>query len=154
MIFLIVYLSSTTSLLLIKPKYKAEWHEHYYRIYKCFLQEAELNKLQARKSLKRDLHSYIYKSQYSKFIINLLWGGIVVGAAASDLDFQKAILNMSISEMYKYNIFATCCMVILPFVYLYYSSRYEVPIARIKNILLQIDIEIEAEDENPNTPTK
>ena len=149
LLFIVIYIFSTTSLLIITPKSDMNYDERWQRIRSCFFQETGLKIIPAKAKLKRDLLFYRRKSEPWK-IINLLWGGVVVGAVASNVEFQKAIYEMHLKEMSNINPLATICIIILLIIYLYYFFKYEIPVAWISQTLSQIDLEAEAINTNRN----
>lgn len=97
-------------------------------------------KNEAKQRFNRAIFYYRRKGKPINFLVNLLWGGIIIGCLP-DLTFQKALITTSPSIIWNANPLGSIGLICLPFVYIFNSVRYDIPIAWLENILAQIELE-------------
>lgn len=117
-------------------------HERWSRVIICCINSDDWynNIPELKRDINRAILSYTWEGKPLSFIVNLLWGGIFIGCLP-DPNFQKALITMSITEIFKANLFGALCLILLPFIYIYYFINYEVPIAHMGLVIAQVEIE-------------
>lgn len=126
----------------ITPKFEMGWDERWSRVLGSYLSKTQLNDNvdQAKRNIKKAILYYSREGKSIGFIVNLMWGGIFIGCLPEP-SFQKALITMSVSEIFHANLFGSVCLLFLPFVYVHYFVYYEIPIAWMEHVLAQIELE-------------
>jgi hypothetical protein len=143
--FIIIYaifaLTIPIYLDMLTPKVKVELDERWKEVLDKYLTvttlQNDMNK--AKQNFKRAILYYSEEGKPVNFLVNLLWGGIIIGCLP-DPAFQKALITFSPSIIWNANPLGSIGLICLPFIYTYYYVRYDLPIAWLENILAQIEL--------------
>lgn len=71
-----------------------------------------------------------------------MWGGIVIGCLP-DPAFQAALMTTAIPNILDANPFGGVCLIILPFVYIFYFTTFQTPIIRLEILTSVMEIKFE-----------
>ncbi len=139
-IFFVLYFAIPIFLEWHISQFNMEWDEKWGRVLGSYLDKTNLNPIQAERRIKRAIRYYSSKGRPFSFIVNLLGSGIFIGCL-SDPAFQKALMTMSWTEIYKANLLGAVCTVVMPLIYYYCIIKYDIPIAWMENVAMQIELE-------------
>jgi len=139
---ILLYLLLPLLLLKITPKLNLGLHKRWSKVIGCCMRSENWNNntAQFKRDINRAILSYLWEGKPLGFIVNILWGGIFIGCLP-DPDFQEALITMSLNEIFKANLFGALCLILLPFVYIYYFINYDTPIAQMELVIAQLEIE-------------
>jgi hypothetical protein len=92
---------------------------------------------EARRRIKRAISYYEREGEPFKFIINFMWGGVVIGCLP-DPSFQSALLTFSPLEIFNSNHFGATCLATAPFLMFFYYLKYGLPVIWMEQVVSQI----------------
>ncbi|WP_341525714.1 hypothetical protein WKK05_24470 [Nostoc sp. UHCC 0302] len=123
----------------ITPKFDMKSEERWGRVLGVYLSKTGLNLKQTERNIKRTLFYYSQEGKPIRFFVDLFWGGIFV-SCLSEPTFLKALVTGSILEIFNANPAGAICIVILPFLYLFYFVNYKRPITWMEYIVNEIEL--------------
>jgi uncharacterized membrane protein YagU involved in acid resistance len=140
LIFISLYAAWPIFLNRVTPKFDMSFEETWGRVVGKYLWKTGYNLVQAERSIKREILRYKRESRPVNFIVNLLWGGVIIGCLPDPI-FQKALMTTSLVEILNTNPFGGVCIILMPFIYQYYFVNYDIPIAWMESAVDQIELE-------------
>jgi hypothetical protein len=129
----------------ITPKVEFSYEILWSNVVSKYLHYENLNgKLyEAKIRLKRARQYYIDQGRPLKFMIQLLWGGIIIGCLP-DKEFQEVLITLDPLVICKENPLGGLSLISLPFILVRYHIKYDLPIAWLENTLAQIELHEES----------
>ncbi|MCU0536570.1 MAG: hypothetical protein MUD14_22000 [Hydrococcus sp. Prado102] len=140
--YIIFSLAIPIIITILTPKVKRIWDKQWKKNLQKYLEKTQLQnkKNEAKQRFNRAILYYRRKGKPINFLVNLLWGGIIIGCLP-DTTFQEALTTTKPVPIWNANPLGAIGLIVLPFVYIYNSVRYDIPIAWLENILAQIELE-------------
>ncbi|MGF1603880.1 MAG: hypothetical protein ACFCU8_18040 [Thermosynechococcaceae cyanobacterium] len=147
----ILYLSLIFFLQKITPRQVMGYDERWSNVTRSFCYKTNIDskygsntqKLnEVRRRIQRAINYYGREGEPLRFIINLMWGGIVIGCLPDPI-FQKALVTLSPIEIWSTNQFGAFSLLIVPFIAGFHYSRYGLPMIWMEQVVSQIELELE-----------
>jgi hypothetical protein len=94
---------------------------------------------EAKRRLTTSIQYYQRESEVIKFFMTVIGSGILMETLA-DKEFQVALYDFSAAKLFDINPLGSICLIVSPFVFIYYIARYYLPIAWMQQIVDQIEL--------------
>lgn len=153
LIFLLIitffYLAFTIGLNIITtPRFEMGYDEQWQTSLGCYLSKSKIDldyakpdkMREAKRRIKRAISHYSRGGEALRFMIDLMWGGIVIGCLP-DKESQNALLTLLPLTIFNANPFGGFCLFFLPFLFGWYQFRYYIRIVWMQQVIDQIELE-------------
>lgn len=117
------------------------WSERWSKVVSYYLYEINTNdRNMAQQKIRGAIDYYVRQSRFFYSLNEIIVFGVLVNCA-SNLDFQKAFLSLSLQKVWNINPLGAILLIVFPFSYGFYLLKFGFNIGCLENVLAQFDLD-------------